>query len=139
MAKSITPVRLPHPHPHHPSPIPSFPLAHNILPYLYNLGNDLAVSIIDTNGFGAYSYCNFYKENYEWVRGIVPLSLEQLAVGPPQSIYSVQCANWPGGANTCLPLDSEYSLQFFLTNSILCCLVALVFAFVFGCWDGEDL
>jgi hypothetical protein len=32
---------------------------------------------------------------------------EQLAIGPPQAISLVECANWPGGGGGCLPEYSE--------------------------------
>ena len=65
------------------------------------------VSIIDTNRFPAYYYCNFYTTDYAPITGIVQRGDDQLAIGPPQSVLMVWCANWPGGSNTCLPEYGE--------------------------------
>jgi hypothetical protein len=75
------------------------------------LGNALDVSVIDTNGFEAYLYCNFYTEGYKPIRGIAYQD-DQLVVGPPQGVFAVQCANWPGAPSTCLPEYSEWSSPF---------------------------
>lgn len=79
---------------------------------------NLQVSLIDTDGHDAYDFCNFFGPGYQWVTGLVRAPLqggegEGLAIGPPQVITSVTCANWPGTGSECLP---EYSECFLLVG-----------------------
>ena len=68
----------------------------------------MGVSFINTTGFNAYIFCNFYNGNYEPVTGLVQQG-DELVLGPPQEVYAVACMPTPGGGSTCLP---EYSTSF---------------------------
>lgn len=71
--------------------------------------NDLSVSLIDDNGFGAYEKCNFYSdEGPVFTRGVEHDDGNgTIAIGPPQPVYMVACQPTPGGSNTCLPVYSK--------------------------------
>lgn len=76
----------------------------------YNTNNGMAVSLISSPDFDAFHFCNFYTTGQ---KAIVPSpSNNQLAIGPPQPIVSVDCEPTPGGNGTCLPAYGKSPCDF---------------------------
>jgi hypothetical protein len=72
--------------------------------------NDIAVSIIDTPTFNAYSSCTFYTPGEKaLVQSLGEDKRQQIIIGPPQPVTGVKCEGY------CLGLycksGSSYSLS----------------------------